>query len=115
MLPGDAVRSDSNEDLCPKSSGKQTADVPATAQPADNGGTHEILLENEPVKAVTVEENVDRGDSFSISCQLASKTVAKLPVTDAQSHASTAGHCIAGNFDQTHPTSSSAASVISYT
>ena len=113
-MSGDGVRSDSNEDSCPKSSGKQTGDVPARDQPAHNGGTHETLMENEPVKAVVVEENIGRDDSLSISCQLASKTVAKLPVTDAQSPASFAGHFIAGNFDHTRPTSS-AASVISYT
>ncbi|XP_066390556.1 endochitinase A-like isoform X2 [Miscanthus floridulus] len=108
MSPGDGVRSDSNEDSCPKSSGKQTGDVPTRDQPAHNGGTHETLMENEPVKAVAVEENIGRDDSLSISCQLASKTVAKLPVTDAQLPASFAGHFIAGNFDHTRPTSSAA-------
>ncbi|KXG36006.1 hypothetical protein SORBI_3002G263200 [Sorghum bicolor] len=108
MGPGDGVRSDSNEDSCPKSSGKQTGDVPARDQPAHNGGTHETLMENEPVKAVAVEENIGRDDSLSISFQLASKTVAKLPVTDAQSPSSSAGHFIPGNFDHTHPTSSAA-------
>lgn len=71
-------------------------------------------MENEPVKAVAVEENIGRDDSLSISYQLACKTVAELPVTDAQSPASSSGHFIAGNFDNTHPTSS-ATSVISYT
>ncbi|WVZ65554.1 hypothetical protein U9M48_014897, partial [Paspalum notatum var. saurae] len=107
---GDGVRSDSNEDSCPKSSGRQTADVPVRAQLAHNGGIHEILMENEPVEAVAVEQNVGCGDSLSISCQLASQAVAKLPLTDAQSNASSADHCIAGSFDLTHPASSSAAS-----
>lgn len=92
MSSGDEVRSGSNEDSCPKSSGKQTGD--------------ETLMENEPVKAVAVEENIGRDDSLSISYQLACKTVAELPVTDAQSPASSSGHFIAGNFDNTHPTSS---------
>ncbi|KAJ1290404.1 hypothetical protein BS78_02G240500 [Paspalum vaginatum] len=106
---GDGVRGDSNEDSCPKSSGRQMADVPG-AQLAHNGDIHEILMENEPVEAVGVEENVGCGDSLSISCQLASQAVAKPPVTDAQSNASSADHCIAGSFDLTHPASSSAAS-----
>ncbi|KAK3132954.1 hypothetical protein QOZ80_6AG0530010 [Eleusine coracana subsp. coracana] len=38
------------------------------------------------------------------------QTVTKLPGTDVQSEASSADHCIVGNFDITNPTSSSAAS-----
>uniref|UniRef100_K3ZSI1 Uncharacterized protein n=1 Tax=Setaria italica TaxID=4555 RepID=K3ZSI1_SETIT len=110
MIPGGVVRSVSNEDSCPKSSGKQTADVPARVQLSHNDDVHETLMENGPVEAVAVEEDIGCGDSLSISCQLAGQTVAKLPVTDAQSHASSADHCVAGSFDQAHPTSSSAAS-----
>ena len=109
---GGVVRSVSNEDSCPKSSEKQTADIPARLQPSHNDDIHETLMENEPVEAVAVEENVVCGDSLSISCQLAGQTVAKLPVTDAQSHASSADHCVARSFDLAQPTSSSAASVI---
>jgi len=69
-------------------------------------------MENEPVEAVAVEEDVVCGDSLSISCQLAGQTVPKLPFTDAQSHASSADRCVAGSFDLAQPTSSSAASVI---
>jgi len=110
--PGGVVRSVSNEDSCPKFSEKQTADIPARLQPSHNDDIHETLMENEPVEAVAVEENVVCGDSLSISCQLAGQTVAKLPVTDAQSHASSADHCVARSFDLAQPTSSSAASVI---
>ncbi|KAG2644566.1 hypothetical protein PVAP13_2KG373500 [Panicum virgatum] len=109
MSPGGVVRSVSNEDFCPKSSEKQTADVPARVQPSHND-IHETLMENEPVEAVAVEEDVVCGDSLSISCQLAGQTVPKLPVTDAQSHASSADRCVAGSFDLAQPTSSSAAS-----
>ncbi|KAG2636174.1 hypothetical protein PVAP13_2NG432500 [Panicum virgatum] len=108
--PGGVVRSVSNEDSCPKFSEKQTADIPARLQPSHNDDIHETLMENEPVEAVAVEENVVCGDSLSISCQLAGQTVAKLPVTDAQSHASSADHCVARSFDLAQPTSSSAAS-----
>jgi len=111
MSPGGVVRSVSNEDSCPKSSEKQTADVPARVQPSHND-IHETLMENEPVEAVAVEEDVVCGDSLSISCQLAGQTVPKLPFTDAQSHASSADRCVAGSFDLAQPTSSSAASVI---
>ncbi|CAN6211264.1 unnamed protein product [Urochloa humidicola] len=110
MSPGGVVRCVSNEDSCPKSLGKQTADVPARVQFSHNDDTHETLMENEPVEVVAVEEDVGCGDSLSISCQLAGQTVAKLPVTDAQSHSSSADHCVAGSFDLAHPTSSSAAS-----
>jgi hypothetical protein len=112
FLSGGVVRSFSNEASCPKSSEKQTADAPARVQPSHNDDIHETLMENEPVEAVAVEEDVGCGDSLSISCQLAGQTVAKLPVTDAQSHASSAYHCVAGSFDLAQPTSSSAASVI---
>ncbi|CAL5082332.1 unnamed protein product [Urochloa decumbens] len=107
---GGVVRSVSNEDSCPKSLGKQATDVPARVQFSHNDDIHETLMENEPVEAVAVEEDVGCGDSVSISCQLAGQTVAKLPVTDAQSHSSSADHCVAGSFDLAHPTSSSAAS-----
>lgn len=107
---GDRARSDSNEGSYPKSPGGKTADVPVKAQLDQNGGSHEILIENEPVEAMAVEENIGRGDSLPISCQLVGQTIANLPVTDAQSNASSADHCIAGSFDLTHPTSSSAAS-----
>jgi hypothetical protein len=110
FLSGGVVRSFSNEASCPKSSEKQTADAPARVQPSHNDDIHEILMENEPVEAVAVEEDVGCGDSLSISCQLAGQTVAKLPVTDAQSHAGSAYHCVAGSFDLAQPTSSSAAS-----
>ncbi|CAN6198522.1 unnamed protein product [Urochloa humidicola] len=110
MSPGGVVRSVSNEGSCPKSLGKQTADVPARVQFSHNDDIHGALMENEPVEAVAVEEDVGCGDSLSISCQLAGQTVAKLPVTDAQSHSSSADHCVAGSFDLAHPTSSSAAS-----
>uniref|UniRef100_A0A0A8YHZ8 SAP domain-containing protein n=1 Tax=Arundo donax TaxID=35708 RepID=A0A0A8YHZ8_ARUDO len=105
---GDLVRSPSNEDSSPKSAGKQTVNVPGGAQFTHNGDTHEILME--PMEAVSMEKDTGSGDRLSISCQLARQTVAKLPVTDAQSDASSADHCIAGNFDLTNPTSSSAAS-----
>ncbi|XP_062198652.1 uncharacterized protein LOC133901337 isoform X2 [Phragmites australis] len=107
---GDVVRSDCNEDSCPKSVGKQTADVCAGVQFAHSGDIHEILMENEPMEAVAIEEDIGCGDSLSISRQLVSQTVKKRPVTDVQSHASSADHCIAGSFDLTNPTSSSAAS-----
>ncbi|KAL6601271.1 hypothetical protein ACP70R_007155 [Stipagrostis hirtigluma subsp. patula] len=98
---GHGVRSDSYG----KSAGKQTLDVPAGTQVAHNGDNHEVLLENE-----LMEEDTGCGDRLSISCQLAKQTVTQLPVTDAQSDASSAGRCTAGNFDLTNPTSSSAAS-----
>lgn len=110
---GGVVRSVSNEDPCLKSLEKQTADVPARVQlPHSSNDIHETLMENEPVEALAVEEDVGCGDSLSIFCQLAGQTVAKLPITDAQSHASSADHRVAGSFDLAHPTSSSAASVI---
>ncbi|CAL5073354.1 unnamed protein product [Urochloa decumbens] len=110
MSPGGVVRSVSIEDSCPKSLGKQAADVPARVQFSHNDDIHETLMENEPVEAVAVEEDVGSGDSLSISCQLAGQTVAKLPDTDAQSHSNSADQGVAGSFDLAHPTSSSAAS-----
>uniref|UniRef100_A0A0A9E7R7 SAP domain-containing protein n=1 Tax=Arundo donax TaxID=35708 RepID=A0A0A9E7R7_ARUDO len=105
---GDVVRSASNGNSCPKSAGKQIVDIPGGAQLAQNGSTHEVLME--PMEALSMEKDTGSGDRLSISCQLARQTIAKLPVTEAQSDASSADQCMAGNFDLTNPTSSSAAS-----
>ncbi|TVU08961.1 hypothetical protein EJB05_42389 [Eragrostis curvula] len=102
---GDVVRSGSNEHSFSKTLRKQTVDVPGGAQLA---GTHVVLME--PAVAMAVERDTGFGDRLSVSSQLARQTVTKLPVTDAQSDASSADHCIAGNFDLINPTSSSAAS-----
>nr|CAB3453947.1 unnamed protein product [Digitaria exilis] len=57
--PGGVVRSVSNEDPCLKSLEKQTADVPARAQlPHSSNDIHETLMENEPVEALAVEEDM---------------------------------------------------------
>uniref|UniRef100_A0A0E0B5A3 Uncharacterized protein n=1 Tax=Oryza glumipatula TaxID=40148 RepID=A0A0E0B5A3_9ORYZ len=107
---GGVVRSASNENFCPTSEEKhETLNVPG-AQLTPNGNTHEVILENEPVEAVPVDEDRGCHDRLSMSCQLARQTVTKLPVTDAQSEASSADHCIAGSFKPTSPTPSPAAS-----
>jgi hypothetical protein len=106
----DVVRSGYNELSSSKTARKQTINVPGGAQLAQNGDTHRILME--PVEAMPVEGDTGFGDRLSFSSQLARQTVTKLPVTEAQSDASSADHCIARNFDLTNPASSSAASVI---
>uniref|UniRef100_A0A0D9XFL8 Uncharacterized protein n=1 Tax=Leersia perrieri TaxID=77586 RepID=A0A0D9XFL8_9ORYZ len=103
------VRSDSDEN-CPISEEKhEMINVPSGVELTRNGNSHEVILESEPVEAVPVDEDIGCRDRLSASCQLVRQTVAKLPVTDAQSEANSADHT-AGSFKLTTPTASPAAS-----
>ncbi|KAL5201517.1 hypothetical protein ABZP36_035871 [Zizania latifolia] len=108
---GDVVRSDSDENSYPTSKEKhEMISVLNGAQLAHNGNNHEVILENEPVEAVPVDEDISCHDRLSISCQLGRQTLAKFPVTDAQSEASCADRFIAGSFKLANTTPSPAAS-----
>lgn len=97
---GAVVRGGSNENSFKAYAVKQeTIDVPAGAEVTHNSDTdtREALKENEPVEAVAMEEDIYCGD--------------RLP--DAQLDACPKDRDVAGNFDLTNPTPSSAPLVIS--
>ncbi|KQJ88857.1 uncharacterized protein LOC100839736 isoform X1 [Brachypodium distachyon] len=101
--PGYEVISDSNEISFPLSVEKEMLDGTSGVQPG-HSGTNDTPKENVLMEAVPMEE--DNCNADRLSSQIARQTVAELPVTDASS----ADCRIAGNFDLSGPTPSSAAS-----
>lgn len=104
------VISDSDENSCPPSVGKQKKmlDVTSGVKLTRNSDTNELPTENEPIEAVPMEEDNNHGDTLSID-QIAKQTVAELPASDAQSDASCADRGVAGNFNLADPTPPSVA------